>query len=168
MPAQTDVDSMSNFDSFHRMTQIESTEKQLRDYFSNISNQNDILYVILCPLMYCPRCEGMIVSVQDLLYQAVADNFMVFIASYPAKEAAAKYVESRYEFQDVIFDTDESFLSFLVFRTRHPRIPILMKVGRKAGRLLVGGYPNDINYEFVDALVCLDTPMPYYSELWNS
>lgn len=165
--AQIDLNEMANANSYHRVAQIKGTEKLLQDYFSEVSNNNDTLYVILCPLMFCPRCEAEINVVQELLYMRNPDNPMVFIASFPNKQAAQKYVSKKFYCDDVIYDTNLSFKSFLAFRTDDPRIPFIMKIDRKSGRLLTGGDYLAINNEFADALVRHTEPMPYYGELWE-
>ena len=92
---------------------------------------------------------------------------MVLIASFPNEKAAQKYVANKFYFDDVIYDTDLSFKSFLAFRTDDPRIPFIMKIDRKTGRMLTGGDYLSINNEFADALVRHTEPMPYYGELWE-
>ncbi len=165
--AQMDLNELANADSYHRVAQIKGTENLLKDYFSGISNKSDTLYVVLCPLMFCPRCEAEINVVQELLYMRNPDNPMVLIASSPNKQAAQKYVAKKFYFDDVIYDTELSFKSFLAFRTEEPRIPFIMKIDRKSGRLLTGGDYLVINDEFADALVRHTEPMPYYGEMWE-
>lgn len=165
--AQMNLNEIANTEPFHKVAQIKGTEKLLRDYFSGISNTNDTLYVVLCPLMFCPRCEAEINVVQELLYVRNHDNPMVLIASSPNEQAARKYVAKKFYFEDVIYDTDMSFRSFLAFRTEEPRIPFIMKIDRKSGRLLTGGDYIVINDEFADALIRHSEPMPYYGELWK-
>ena len=92
MQAQIDLNELANADAYHRVAQIRGTESLLRDYFSEISNENDTLYVVLCPLMFCPRCEAEINVVQELLYVRIPNNPMVLIASSPNEQAAQKYV----------------------------------------------------------------------------
>ena len=162
-----DLNEIANDEPFHKVAQIKGTENLLRDYFSGISNENDTLYVVLCPLMFCPRCEAEIGVVQELLYMRKPDNPMVMIASSPNEQAARKYVAKKFYFEDVIYDTDLSFKSFLAFRTEEPHIPFIMKVDRKSGRLLTGGDYIVINDEFADALIRHTEPMPYYGELWE-
>ena len=165
--AQMNLNELANTDAYHRVAQIRGTESLLIDYFSKISNENDTLYVVLCPLMFCPRCEAEINVVQELLYARNPDNPMVLIASSPNEQAAQKYVAKKFYFDDVIYDTDLSFRSFLAFRTEEPRIPFIMKIDRKSGRLLTGGDYITINGEFADALIRHSEPMPYYGELWE-
>ena len=162
-----DLNEIANAEPFNKVAQIKGTESLLRDYFSGISNENDTLYVVLCPLMFCPRCEAEIGVVQELLYMRKPDNPMVMIASSPNEQAARKYVAKKFYFEDVIYDTDLSFKSFLAFRTEEPRIPFIMKIDRKSGRLLTGGDYIVINDEFADALIRHTEPMPYYGELWE-
>ena len=126
--AQMNLNEIADAEPFHKVAQIKGTENLLRDYFSGISNENDTLYVVLCPLMFCPRCEAEIGVVQELLYMRKPDNPMVMIASSPNKQAAQKYVAKKFDFEDVIYDTDLSFKSFLAFRTEEPRIPFIMKI----------------------------------------
>ncbi len=164
--AQMDLNELANAE-FHKVAQIKGTEKLLSDYFLGISNTNDTLYAILCPLMFCPRCEAQINVVQDLLYARAPDNPMVLIASSANEQAARKYVEKKFNFDDVIYDTDLSFKSFLAFRTEDPRVPFIMKIDRKSGRLLTGGDYSGINGDFADALIRHAEPMPYYGELWE-
>lgn len=83
-----DLNEIANAEPFHKVAQIKGTENLLRDYFSGISNENDTLYVVLCPLMFCPRCEAEIGVVQELLYMRKPDNPMVMIASSPNEQAA--------------------------------------------------------------------------------
>lgn len=165
--AQMNLNEIADAEPFHKVAQIKGTESLLRDYFSGISNENDTLYVVLCPLMFCPRCEAEIGVVQELLYMRKPDNPMVMIASSPNEQAARKYVARKFYFEDVIYDTDLSFKSFLAFRTEEPRIPFIMKVDRKSGRLLTGGDYIVINDDFADALIRHTEPMPYYGELWE-
>ena len=165
--AQMDLNEIANAEPFNKVAQIKGSENLLRDYFSGISNTNDTLYVVLCPLMFCPRCEAEIGVVQELLYMRKPDNPMVMIASSPNEQAARKYVAKKFYFEDVIYDTDLSFKSFLAFRTEEPRIPFIMKIDRKSGRLLTGGDYIVINDEFADALIRHTEPMPYYGELWE-
>lgn len=165
--AQMNLNEIANADEYHRVAQIKGSESLLIEYFSEVSNKNDTLYVILCPLMFCPRCEAEINVVQELLYMRIPDNPMVLIASFPNEMAAQKYVANKFYFDDVIYDTDMSFKSFLAFRTDDPRIPFIMKIDRKTGRLLTGGDYLYINNEFADALVRHTEPMPYYGELWE-
>lgn len=165
--AQMNLNELANADSFHRVAQIKGTENLLSDYFSGISNANDTVYAILCPLMFCPRCEAEINVIQELLYARVPDNPMILIASSPNEQAAKKYVARKFDFDDVIYDTDLSFKSFLAFRTEDPRIPFIMKIDRKSGRLLLGGDCQVVNGAFADALVRHAAPMPYYGELWE-
>ena len=146
--AQMNLNEIADAEPFHKVAQIKGTENLLRDYFSGISNENDTLYVVLCPLMFCPRCEAEIGVVQELLYMRKPDNPMVMIASSPNEQAARKYVAKKFYFEDVIYDTDLSFKSFLAFRTEEPRIPFIMKIDRKSGRLLTGGDYIVINDEF--------------------
>ena len=164
--AQMDLNELANAE-FHKVAQIKGTEGVLQDYFSGISNTKDTLYAILCPLMFCPRCEAEINVVQELLYARVPDNPMVLIASSTNEQAARKYVEKKFNFDDVIYDTELSFKSFLAFRTDDPRVPFIMKIDRKSGRLLTGGDYSGINGEFADALIRHAEPMPYYGELWE-
>ena len=164
--AQTDLNELAN-NTYHRVAQIKGTENLLREYFSGLSNTNDTLYVVLCPLMFCPRCEAEINVVQELLYARKPDNPMILIASSPNEQAAQKYVAKKFYFDEVIYDTDLSFKSFLAFRTEEPRIPFIMKIDRKSGRLLTGGDYITINGEFADALIRHTEPMPYYGELWE-
>lgn len=165
--AQMNLNEIADAEPFHKVAQIKGTENLLRDYFSGISNTNDTLYVVLCPLMFCPRCEAEINVVQELLYMRKPENPMVMIASFPNEQAAQKYVAKKFNFDDVIYDTDLSFKSFLAFRTEEPRIPFIMKIDRKSGRLLTGGDYITINGEFADALIRHSEPMPYYGELWE-
>lgn len=165
--AQMNLNEIANAETHHRVAQIKGTENLLKDYFSGISNTSDTLYVVLCPLMFCPRCEAEINVVQELLYLRNPDNPMVLIASFPNEKAAQKYVAKKFYFDDVIYDTELSFKSFLAFRTEEPRIPFIMKIDRKSGRLLTGGDYLVINDEFADALVRHTEPMPYYGELWE-
>ncbi len=165
--AQMNLNEIADAEPFHKVAQIKGTENLLRDYFSGISNENDTLYVVLCPLMFCPRCEAEINVVQELLYMRRPDNPMIMIASSPNEQAARKYVAKKFYFEDVIYDTDLSFKSFLAFRTEEPRIPFIMKIDRKSGRLLTGGDYIVINDEFADALIRHTEPMPYYGELWE-
>lgn len=164
--AQINLNELAN-NTYHRVAQIKGTENLLREYFSGLSNTNDTLYVVLCPLMFCPRCEAEINVVQELLYTRNPDNPMVLIASSPNEQAAQKYVARKFDFDEVIYDTDLSFKSFLAFRTDEPRIPFIMKIDRKSGRLLTGGDYITINGEFADALIRHTEPMPYYGELWD-
>ena len=165
--AQMNLNELANADAYHRVAQIRGTENLLREYFSGISNENDTVYVVLCPLMFCPRCEAEINVVQELLYMRKPDNPMVMIASSPNEQAARKYVANKFDFDEVIYDTELSFKSFLAFRTDEPRVPFIMKIDRKTGRLLTGGDYGGINGEFADALIRHAEPMPYYGELWE-
>ena len=69
--AQMNLNEIADAEPFHKIAQIKGTENLLRDYFSGISNENDTLYIVLCPLMFCPRCEAEINVVQELLYMGV-------------------------------------------------------------------------------------------------
>ena len=62
--AQMNLNEIANADEYHRVAQIKGSESLLIEYFSEVSNKNDTLYVILCPLMFCPRCEAEINVVQ--------------------------------------------------------------------------------------------------------
>ena len=62
-----DLNKIAN-EGYHKIAQIEGTEDLLRDYFSEISNPNDTLYVFLCPLMFAPRMDGIMQIVQEMLY----------------------------------------------------------------------------------------------------
>ena len=123
--AQIDLNKISN-EGPHKVAQIEGTENILKDYFSEISNPNDTLYVFLCPLMYAPRMDGVMSVVQEMLYYKNPNNPMVLIASFPNEDAARKHVNNKFFFEDVIYDTDKSYKSFLAFGTEDPRIPLLM------------------------------------------
>ena len=161
-----DLNKIAN-EGYHKIAQIEGTEDLLRDYFSEISNPNDTLYVFLCPLMFAPRMDGIMPIVQEMLYCKNPNNSMVLIASFQNKDAAKKYVENKFFFEDVIYDTDKSYKSFLAFSTEDPRVPLLMKIDRKSGRLLTGGDWNKISPDFINAFVNHTEPMPFYSEVWS-
>ena len=152
---------------YNKVAQIEGTENILRDYFSKISNQNDTLYVFLSPLMSSPRLEGIMPIVQEMLYYKNPNNPMVLIASFQNEDAARKYVENKFLFEDVIYDTDKSYKSFLAFSTEDPRVPFLMKIDRKSGRLLTGGDYPELSPNFINALVNHTEPMPFYGEVWS-
>lgn len=166
LSAQMDLNKIAN-EGYHKIAQIEGTEDLLRDYFSEISNPNDTLYVFLCPLMFAPRMDGIMPIVQEMLYCKNPNNSMVLIASFQNKDAAKKYVENKFFFEDVIYDTDKSYKSFLAFSTEDPRVPLLMKIDRKSGRLLTGGDWNKISPDFINAFVNHTEPMPFYSEVWS-
>ncbi|MBE6335116.1 MAG: hypothetical protein E7066_00325, partial [Lentimicrobiaceae bacterium] len=57
LSAQMDLNKLAS-EEFHKVAQIEGSENILRDYFSEISNPNDTLYIFLCQLMFAPRLEG--------------------------------------------------------------------------------------------------------------
>ena len=76
-------------------------------------------------------------------------------------------MEKKFNFDDVIYDTELSFKSFLAFKTDDPRVPFIMKIDRKSGRLLTGGNYSGINGKFADALIRHAEPIPYYGELWE-
>ena len=99
-------------EEFHKVAQIEGSENILRDYFSEISNPNDTLYIFLCKLMFAPRLEGYMTDIQEMLYYKNPNNPMVLIASFQNEDAARKYVENKFFFEEVIYDTDKSFKSF--------------------------------------------------------
>ena len=164
--AQIDLNKISN-EGPHKVAQIEGTENILKDYFSEISNPNDTLYVFLCPLMYAPRMDGVMSVVQEMLYYKNPNNPMVLIASFPNEDAARKHVNNKFFFEDVIYDTDKSYKSFLAFGTEDPRIPLLMKIDRKSGRLLTGGDYPEISPNFINNLVNHTEIMPYYGEVWS-
>ncbi len=152
---------------YNKVAQIEGTENILRDYFSKISNQNDTLYVFLSPLMSSPRLEGIMPIVQEMLYYKNPNNPMVLIASFPNENNAKKYIENKFLFEDVIYDTDKSYKSFLAFSTEDPRVPFLMKIDRKSGRLLTGGDYPEISTNFINTLVNHNEPMPFYGDVWS-
>ena len=166
LSAQTDLNMIAN-ESPHKIAQIEGTENILRDYFSKIKNQNDTLYAFISPLMASPRLEGIMPIVQEMLYYKNPNNPMVLIASFQNEDAARKYVENKFFFEDVIYDTDKSYKSFLAFNTEDPRVPLLMKIDRKSGRLLTGGDWTTISPDFINALVNHTEPMPFYGEVWS-
>ena len=166
LSAQTDLNMIAN-ESPHKIAQIEGTENILRDYFSKIKNQNDTLYAFISPLMASPRLEGIMPIVQEMLYYKNPNNPMVLIASFQNEDAARKYVENKFFFEDVIYDTDKSYKSFLAFNTEDPRVPLLMKIDRKSGRLLTGGDFIEISPNFINLLVNHTEPMPFYGEVWN-
>lgn len=166
LSAQIDLNKVAN-EEYHRVAQIEGTEDILKDYFSGISNPNDTLYVFLCQLMSSPRLEGYMTTVQEWLYIKNPNNPMVMIASFQNENAARKYVENKFFFEEVIYDTDKSFKSFLAFSTEDPRVPFLMKIDRKSGRLLTGGDYVEISRDFINALINHNEYMPFYGEVWS-
>lgn len=166
LSAQMDLNKIAN-EGYHKIAQIEGTEDLLRDYFSKISNQNDTLYVFLSPLMSSPRLEGIMPIVQEMLYYKNPNNPMVLIASFPNENNAKKYIENKFLFEDVIYDTDKSYKSFLAFSTEDPRVPFLMKIDRKSGLLLTGGDYPELSPNFINALVNHTEPMPFYGEVWS-
>lgn len=166
LSAQMDLNKTAN-EGYHKIAQIEGTEDLLRDYFSEISNPNDTLYVFLCPLMFAPRMDGVMPIVQEMLYCKNPNNPMVLIASFQNEDAAKKYVENKFFFDEVIYDTDKSYKSFLAFSTEDPRVPLLMKIDLKSGRLLTGGDWNKISPDFINAFVNHTEPMPFYGEVWS-
>lgn len=166
LSAQNNLNEIAN-EQYHKIAQIEGTEDILINYFSKISNQNDTLYVFLSPLMSSPRLEGIMPIVQEMLYYKNPNNPMVLIASFQNEDAARKYVENKFFFEEVIYDTDKSFKSFLSFSTEDPRVPLLMKIDRKSGRLLTGGDWTTISPDFINALVNHTEPMPFYGEVWS-
>ena len=161
-----DLNMIAN-ESPDKIAQIEGTENILRDYFSEISNPNDTLYIFLCQLMFAPRLEGYMTDIQEMLYYKNPNNPMVLIASFQNEDAARKYVENKFFFEDVIYDTDKSYKSFLAFNTEDPRVPLLMKIDRKSGRLLTGGDYPELSPNFINALVNHTEPMPFYGEVWS-
>lgn len=166
LSAQMDLNKLAS-EEFHKVAQIEGSENILRDYFSEISNPNDTLYIFLCQLMFAPRLEGYMTDIQEMLYYKNPNNPMVLIASFQNEDAARKYVENKFFFEEVIYDTDKSFKSFLSFSTEDPRVPLLMKIDRKSGRLLTGGDWTTISPDFINALVNHTEPMPFYGEVWS-
>ena len=164
--AQMDLNKIAN-EGTHKIAQIEGTENILRDYFSEISNPNDTLYVFICPLMFAPRMDGLMTHTQEMLYYKNPNNPMVLIASFQNEDAARKYVENKFFFEDVIYDTEKSYKSFLAFGTEDPRVPLLMKIDRKSGRLLTGGDYPELSPNFINALVNHTEPMPFYGEVWS-
>lgn len=164
--AQIDLNKIAN-EGPHKVAQIEGTENILRDYFSEITNPNDTLYVFICPLMFAPRMDGLMTHTQEMLYYKNPNNPMVLIASFQNEDAARKYVENKFFFEEVIYDTDKSFKSFLSFSTEDPRVPLLMKIDRKSGRLLTGGDYPELSPNFINALVNHTEPMPFYGEVWS-
>ena len=164
--AQIDLNKLAN-EEFHKVAQIEGTENVLKDYFSEISNPNDTLYVFLCPLMFAPRLEGYMTDVQEMLYYKNPNNPMVLIASFTNEDAARKYVENKFFFEVVIYDIDKSYKSFLAFSTEDPRVPFLMKIDRKSGRLLTGGDWTTISPDFINAFTNHTEFMPFYGEVWS-
>ena len=166
LSAQIDLNMIAN-ESPHKIAQIEGTEDILINYFSKINNQNDTLYAFISPLMASPRLEGIMPIVQEMLYYKNPNNPMVLIASFQNADAARKYVENKFFFEEVIYDTDKSFKSFLSFSTEDPRVPLLMKIDRKSGRLLTGGDYPELSPNFINALVNHTEPMPFYGEVWS-
>ena len=166
LSAQMDLNMIAN-ESPHKIAQIEGTENILRDYFSEITNPNDTLYVFICPLMFAPRMDGLMTHTQEMLYYKNPNNPMVLIASFQNEDAARRYVENKFFFEEVIYDTDKSFKSFLSFSTEDPRVPLLMKIDRKSGRLLTGGDYPEISPNFINALVNHTEFMPFYGEVWS-
>ena len=166
LSAQINLNEIAN-EQYHKVAQIEGTEDILIDYFSKISNQNDTLYAFISPLMASPRLEGIMPIVQEMLYYKNPNNPMVLIASFPNEGAARKYVENKFFFEDVIYDTDKSYKSFLAFNTEDLRIPLLMKIDRKSGRILTGGDFIEISPNFINSLVNHTEPMPFYGEVWS-
>lgn len=166
LSSQNNLNEISH-KQYNKVAQIEGTENILRDYFSKISNQNDTLYVFLSPLMSSPRLEGIMPIVQEMLYYKNPNNPMVLIASFPNENNAKKYIENKFLFEDVIYDTDKSYKSFLAFSTEDPRVPFLMKIDRKSGRLLTGGDYPELSPNFINALVNHTEPMPLYGEVWS-
>lgn len=166
LSAQMDLNMIAN-ESPHKIAQIEGTEDILINYFSKISNQNDTLYAFISPLMASPRLEGIMPIVQEMLYYKNPNNPMVLIASFQNEDAARKYVENKFFFEDVIYDIDKSYKSFLAFSTEDPRVPLLMKIDRKSGRLLTGGDYPELSPNFINALVNHTEPMPFYGEVWS-
>lgn len=164
--AQMDLNMIAN-ESPHKIAQIEGTENILRDYFSEITNPNDTLYVFICPLMFAPRMDGLMTHTQEMLYYKNPNNPMVLIASFQNEDAARRYVENKFFFEDVIYDTEKSYKSFLAFGTEDPRVPLLMKIDRKSGRLLTGGDYPELSPNFINALVNHTEPMPFYGEVWS-
>lgn len=164
--AQMDLNKIAN-EGTHKIAQIEGTENILRDYFSEISNLNDTLYVFICPLMFAPRMDGLMTHTQEMLYYKNPNNPMVLIASFQNEDAAKKYVENKFFFEDVIYDTEKSYKSFLAFGTEDPRVPLLMKIDRKSGRLLTGGDYPELSPNFINALINHTEPMPFYGEVWS-
>lgn len=161
-----DLNMIAN-ESPHKIAQIKGTENILRDYFSEITNPNDTLYIFLCPLMFAPRMDGLMTHTQEMLYYKNPNNPMVLIASFQNEDAARRYVENKFFFEEVIYDTDKSFKSFLSFSTEDPRVPLLMKIDRKSGRLLTGGDYPELSPNFINALVNHTEPMPFYGEVWS-
>lgn len=166
LSAQMDLNKIAN-EQYHKIAQIEGTEDILINYFSKIKNQNDTLYAFISPLMASPRLEGIMPIVQEMLYYKNPNNPMVLIASFQNEDAARKYVENKFFFEDVIYDTDKSYKSFLAFNTEDPRVPLLMKIDRKSGRLLTGGDYPELSPNFINALVNHTEPMPFYGEVWS-
>ena len=117
--------------------------------------------------MASPRLEGIMPIVQEMLYYKNPNNPMVLIASFQNEDAARKYVENKFFFEDVIYDTDKSYKSFLAFNTEDLRVPLLMKIDRKSGRLLTGGDFIEISPNFINLLVNHTEPMPFYGEVWS-
>lgn len=166
LSAQNNLNEIAN-EQYHKIAQIEGTEDILIDYFSKIKNQNDTLYAFISPLMASPRLEGIMPIVQEMLYYKNPNNPMVLIASFQNEDAARKYVENKFFFEDVIYDTDKSYKSFLAFNTEDLRVPLLMKIDRKSGRLLTGGDFIEISPNFINLLVNHTEPMPFYGEVWS-
>ena len=166
LSAQNNLNEIAN-EQYHKIAQIEGTEDILIDYFSKIKNQNDTLYAFISPLMASPRLEGIMPIVQEMLYYKNPNNPMVLIASFQNEDAARKYVENKFFFEDVIYDTDKSYKSFLAFNTEDLRVPLLMKIDRKSGRLLTGGDYPELSPNFINALVNHTEPMPFYGEVWS-
>lgn len=132
------INAFTQQHALHQVVQLNETELNLSDWFSNHDIPAGDLYAVLLPLGSCPRCEGAIVPFFKDISRKSSDAETLLIVVYSYKLAALEYLKKKDYGASKIFvlDPNDDFFDNFRFSSKSIQVPYLMKFCTKSGVLL--------------------------------
>lgn len=154
--AQNRVDKVA--DEGLMVRQIPNSESDASCFFRHITTPNDTIYAVIFRPSNCPRCDTFITP----LYKTIKKNSrypVTLVAVYPDSIIAKNYIrDNGITYDNIIYDTTESFNNFLSFSAGYLHVGYLLKVVCSAGNVIVGTNIVDGSAEFIKEMNVYNHP----------
>ncbi|MCH8331768.1 MAG: hypothetical protein IH946_10405, partial [Bacteroidetes bacterium] len=153
-----------NSNRLYTLNQYSGTNDSLVDYFkrNGLSSNSGYIYAFMFRPMGCPRCEGIIDPLTQMIKQADSNSTVIIMAFYPKIDAGLKYLERRaFTVDKILLNEKTHLLELFDISSSGLDVPFLLKFDQRTGTLVYSEaiLGMSINDEHVNNIVCAITPL---------
>jgi len=126
-------------ESLHFLKQIAGTERKVLNVFDayELDTTSNYIYILFLPPSSCPRCEGTIEPLFNLLRENEKEPKIYLFVFFPQSKALKKYLQQKsFTPERIIIFNDNTFLENFWISAGTIQVPYITKFERKTGKLI--------------------------------